>query len=948
MQQTILLPPHEIVAAPLQRTFLGWDRPALPAAAAALAEHYDGGEELRMDRAAVVLPGARAGRRLKALLADEAERRGVRLVPPRVLTVGALPELLYRAGRPAAGAALARRVWARALRGLPDEARARLSAAPPADAREWLRLARVVEALHQEVGGAGRRFAEVPECCAEGLLFADGARWEALADAQAAYEAELVRLGWADRDLARIDALAGEVRAERDLWLVGVVEMPGVARRLLDRLPPDAPPVRVLVHAPESEAAGFDAAGCLRPEAWSARPIPLRDEQVAVRGRPGEQADAAAAALAALDGRYAADQISVAVPDEELVPYLEQRLAAAGVSVHAASGEPVERTPVARLLAAVADYLDGARFECFAALVRHPGLARRLLRTLPDEGWVEALDAYFCDALPARVDGRLPGRAAAVEAVRAALHHDTLLGGLGGRRTLAEWMPALLAFVAEVYDGDPSPRLRDACDALRAAAAELHRLPPELDEPCDAAAALRHLLDEARGALLPPEPDRDAVELLGWLEMRLDDAPVAVVTGFNEPFLPESLNAHPFLPNALRERLGLVCNTRRLARDAYELSALLHSREHVAVVAGRRGAAGDPLRPSRLLFAVEGRAVAERVRRFYADTAPSAPAAGAPEPDARGFRLPAQTTLRAPEPIRRVPVTAFRRIMADPYVFALESVLRLETMDDGPREMDGLRFGSLAHQILEAFARGERVHDTDEAAARAALDTLLDDAVRARFGQRALPAVRIQAEQLRARLHRFAAWHAAWVADGWRVAGIECTTPEDGVALDTGAGEVHLTGRIDRIDHHPGRGEWALFDYKTGDRGASPEDTHRAGRGEARRWTDLQLPLYRHLLPHVADADGRRPWDAHPGGAVRLGYVALPRTLEETGARFAEWTGDELEEADECARGVGRLLLANRFEFDAARAGAQRGTPLAPLLGIGYLESAVGAEESDA
>src|SRR5690606_26240689 len=112
--------------------------------------------------------------------------------------------------------------------------------------------------------------------------------------------------------------------------------------------------------------------------------------------------------------------------------------------------------------------------------------------------------------------------------------------------------------------------------------------------------------------------DRDAVELLGWLELRLDDAPVAVITGFNEPFLPESVNAHPFLPNSLRERLGLVGNSRRFARDAYELTALVHSRERLRVIAGRRSATGDPLRPSRLAFAVEGETLARRVEQFYA------------------------------------------------------------------------------------------------------------------------------------------------------------------------------------------------------------------------------------------------------------------------------------------------------------------------------------------
>jgi FMN phosphatase YigB (HAD superfamily) len=53
-----------------QRIFLDWQRPALPLAARALAETYRDGDVLRLDRALVALPGARAGRRLKELLVE--------------------------------------------------------------------------------------------------------------------------------------------------------------------------------------------------------------------------------------------------------------------------------------------------------------------------------------------------------------------------------------------------------------------------------------------------------------------------------------------------------------------------------------------------------------------------------------------------------------------------------------------------------------------------------------------------------------------------------------------------------------------------------------------------------------------------------------------------------------------------------------------------------------
>ena len=83
------------------RRFLGWDKPLLAQAAACLLERYLGGGPVDgpldlgpgFDRVMVVVPGARAGRRLGELLADQPASR--HLVPPSIVTVGQLPERLY-------------------------------------------------------------------------------------------------------------------------------------------------------------------------------------------------------------------------------------------------------------------------------------------------------------------------------------------------------------------------------------------------------------------------------------------------------------------------------------------------------------------------------------------------------------------------------------------------------------------------------------------------------------------------------------------------------------------------------------------------------------------------------------------------------------------------------------------------------------------------------------
>jgi ATP-dependent helicase/nuclease subunit B len=948
-----------VIGTSVQREFLGWSARFLPVAARFLAERHLRGGELRMDGSIVVVPGARAGRRLKELLVEEGERRAVRLVPPRVLTVGELPEVLYAAPLPAASPTLDRRVWSRVLRELPVERRTAIfrSPPPPGDLPGWARLGRIVQSLQDEVTGAGLRFGDVVACCSRGLLFADTERWEVLAAAQEEHDAVLAGLGLGDRGAQRIVAAErGELRRDREIWLCGVAEMPRVVQRMLERLAGAGGSVTTLVHAPASEAGSFDHTGCVLPEAWATRPLPLTEERLRVVGRPADQAREVVGVLASLDGRYAADEIVLAVPDEELLPYLEQRLSEAGVPVHVGQGTPVERTRAARLLEAVAGFVTGRRYEAGAALARHPDLTAALLRATREGGdrapagdsLLAALDRHFSEVLPSRLTPAPPA-ASAVVALSRRLDEPELLGRLRGKKPLSAWAPELLGLLVEVYGGRSLERSRpehrrllDSLQVIRRAALELHQLPAPVDEPCDAASAIAILLDEITGGTVAPEPGEAAVELLGWLELHLDDAPVAIVTGFNEHFLPESTGAHAWLPNSLRAALGMLDNERRYARDAYQLTALLSSREEVALIAGRRTATGDPLRPSRLMFAVHGEEVARRVRRFYGEEAERVPARLSASDGERGplrsrFELPPEPILRADEPIEHLSVSRFRAVLADPYLFALDAVRKLRTLDDSARELDGLAFGNLAHDALEAFGSSAASDSTDAAEIARFLDQVLEELVLERHGIDPLPAVRLQVAQLRARLRAFAAWQARWRADGWRIVAVECRTPDGGVPFPVDGRPFSISGRIDRIDHHPERG-WAVLDYKTGDRGETPEDSHRKGRD--RDWVDLQLPLYRYLLPAVLDSHGETPFTGSPGDPVHLGYILLPRETEEVGACFAEWGAGVLDGADEQAREVVRFLRRNHFAFDPAAVSPSRAGEYAALLGIGYLTGA--------
>jgi hypothetical protein len=964
-QTALDFPADDPAEGPVVRHFCDWAEPLLPAAARLLLDHYRDaeGESARMEDAVVVLPGARAGRRLKELLLEAASESDIRLVPPRTVTVKVLPELLYEPDRPFAPELVRKLIWAEALQAADRARLSTLFSLLPEAGEEgaglaaWMPLARELASLARTVAAGGHRFADVAEACAGTPLFDDAARWRVLARIQDDVERRLGRMGWADRDLVRCEVATGSGELtpghRGDVWLVGVAEVTGVLHRMLERVQVGV--LHAVVHAPSSRAGDFDGLGCIRPCVWSApeRHLPLSDRQVHVVDHPGDQADAVIRILADLDGAYSSEAIALGVPDPQVVPALEERMERSGVAVRDAAGRPLSRTGPYRLLQAAAEFVADRRYDSLAALVRHPDLAPWLgepgveprLERNRELGWLSALDRWYGRHLPSRMVAPYPGtdpEKGSDEGRLVALlmsRLDDLLRPLGDTRRLTEWPGPVLALLAAVYrlHQVSSTTLRGrsltrALGRLKEAAETFTRLPSTLSFPCDGTCFLRLLLQECADGRIPSTPDEDAVEMLGWLELHLDDTPVTVVTGVNEGSLPESVRGDVFLPDSLRSLLGLEDNRQRYARDLYRLTAMLASREVLHLVAGRRSAGGDPLRPSRLLFAADDDTVTRRVRRFFGtegDEVAHGPVSGeragpplALDPPPLGepaFRLPPEPVLDPRDVVRTVSVTEFRQLLDDPWSWALGRLHRPETENDHLVEMDGAVFGSLAHEVLEAFgeeeekrhARGERL-DGPEAVWQA-LEAELDRRVDYRFGPRAARArvaVRVQVEQLRARLRAFAAWHADWIDQGWRVQAVELSTPKDGgipFEWGGGGGTVGLKARIDRVDFHPETGRWAVFDYKTGDRGHDPEKTHRKGSAEAKEWVDLQLPLYHWLLPRLvgSGSPAGAPGDldeAPDPDRVEVGFILLPRSLDEVGASMAEWDVHVLAQGVQRAR----------------------------------------------
>jgi hypothetical protein len=896
---------------PIRRIFLGLHQPALPAAAEYMLDRYRVGNAADLHDVIVVVPGRRAGRRLLEILVEKSEGAGLLLTPPQFETGGTLPEQLYTPQRPFANDLTQDLAWTLALQTTPNEVLAPVIPNPPKDEEEdrWFELGRTFRRQHVELAADGIDFRAVAERGAKLDGFHETPRWQAMAAVQDRFHGILDDLELWDKQTARLVAIdKQECQTACDLIVIGTVDMNVATRQMLEQV---AERVTALIFAPQEWDERFDEHGCLLPSVWQEVGVPLKPAQVDVVSSPNDQALAVLRHIARYDGRYGADEITIGVPDERLIPDIDRVLETRGITTRWGPGGSLLESGPCTLLASLADYLGVEHFRGFAAFVRHPDVETWLNQERVPMGWLSELDEYHAEHLPYRLQRKWLGPKKNSERLQAAY---TAVRGLVNaidtdERPIAEWAQPLLQVLAEIYGTRQLQRHAPAdrstlaaCEAIREVLASYSYIPESLQPRLSATRVIRWTLDQLSGMPSPAPADEAAIEMLGWLELPLDDAPALIITSLNEVFIPESLNSDLFLPNQLRSQLGLLDNPRRYARDAYALTVMLESREDVRVIVGRRNHDGDPMVPSRLLFATDTADIAERALHFFRSVASEvselvSPVEMSMPSSSEGLQVPRPQPLV--EPIARMSVTSFRDYIACPYRYYLRHVLRLRTADDHADELDGAAFGSLAHEVLHHFGESPERDSTDVEQIRHTLHDALNRCVGKNFGRDAMAVVHVQVEQLRLRLDAFAEKQAAWAAEGWRIEHTEVPTDQHQHAELLVDGEsMRLTGRIDRIDVNTKTGQRVVFDYKTSDASKRPEDAHQQ-RGE---WVDLQLPLYRHLVRSLGIE-----------GPIGLGYITLSKDTSRIDFLQAGWSDADLEQADRLAYDIVRAVRSEHF-----------------------------------
>lgn len=882
----------------------------LPQAVAWLAREWAGEGPLDLARTLVVVPTRQAGRRLREALAEHAAVRGQAVFPPRVVT----PESLVTQGLAVGTATRLESLvtWTEVLRAEDlAEFRAVWPNDPPARDFAWaLRLGRELMRLQATLAEGGLHLGDV--AARAGADCPEIERWERLGALERLHAARLAGLGRRDAQAARILA-AREPAALVDTVRVVMIGTPDPLPLALRVLAVHATtvPVEILVFAPEAEAWAFDGWGRPLAEMWETRilTVPQFVERVHLCADPAEQAARIAAIAAACPEPETT--LGIGIADPELLPLLENTLARAGIAAFNPEGRPRRHDGLYSLLAALADFAAEPAFMNVAALARCPDvlewLRGRFGGTFSPAGFLAELDQLGADHLPPTLAA---ARAHAGESrVGPAL---AVLAELRATLTRGEFPANASAALMEIFTGrelDAVGELAESAEAWMAGLRELERaLAMDAAAELTVAEAWQFALGAFADEVRTEERPAGAVDLLGWLELLWDDAPHLVVAGLNDGRVPSAIVGDVFLPETLRARLGLKRNVERFACDAYLLAAIAASRDgaggRLDVLLGKTSAAGDPLRPSRLLLRCADEELPARVAQLFRPVAAARPS----PPWARAWRL----TPRAVPAPTKLSVTALRDWLACPFRFYLKHALRMGRVEPEKAELDARDFGTLLHGTLQQLGEEAALRECTEAARlREFLLERFELAVRRRYGaELTLPLV-VQFESARQRLRAAAEIEAQARAEGWRTVRVEWK-------FEFPLGGLVVSGKIDRIDRHAD-GRVRVLDYKTGDAATEPVTAHlRAVRsdeherpewlrtmneaGKARAWADLQLPLYRRAVA------------AEFGDAVACGYFNLPKAAGETAVTmWDDFSRETQAAAERCAEGVIAAVVAGEF-----------------------------------
>lgn len=878
-----------------ERCFLGWNRPFLYSVRDQLVTQFQRDSVLDLSAVIAVLPGNRAVRRLLNLLIDETEKRSLEFIPPLLITPGSLAEVLY----PKALIASEHErtiAWVHAIKALSKEDRRIISTREFSehDIIDWYRLAQRLQSIIGDMEEQLLVPEDVLNILSSSERFSDEARWEVLSNIYQDVQLSLSQHQFTSR-VELLDVPSENLHFSQknlSIILVNILDVSQLMYRLIEQ---NATDIQTYIFAPSSAAEEFDDWG--RPLHSNTRklcPSPCLN-QISFVDTPSDQVPRVIDVLQALGPSCSPQSITVGTTKSDDVHTIVEALRSYSYSSRSGDGTPASLTSPVIFLNLVRNYFKNRSFNALSALCRHVDVEKYIGGSSIHSGdsIIRLLDWVAATSFPENVDTISDAAYTKVGWIIEKI--DFLVSPLSHRKApFEEWIEPLLTMLKNLYGekqliiGIESNRLViEGCMAIRDVLGKLRSKHFVELTACDVIDIIVQLL---QATPIPHVEETEAIECLGWLELALDDAPVSILLNCSEGYLPETVDTDPFLPDSLRQQLGLRCNQQRFFRDRFLLKTMLESKEITHFIVPKRSEEDELLLTSRLLLQESNPQSIAILREYLKPSSSDNYKIPLEQDRSSECSIPSS----APEIVElplSVSVRGIELYAECPYRFYLAEVLKLISINDGAHELDSPSIGSLIHDVLYSFFSSR----VNQAISDEIVKTLLElsqEYARNRFGSHLQAAIRLQLHQINKRWVNFAHWHANQYLEGWRIRYAEHAFENADLSSLIPGITLKLKGRIDRIDEHERTGAIRIIDYKTGKESVSPDKYHQSKTA----WKKFQLPLYWGIMRHELGLTESQI------NTSELGFVQLSADIPHSVFHKATWSSDEIRDGIKATR----------------------------------------------
>lgn len=765
----------------------------------------------------------------------------------------------------------------------------------------------------------------------------DASRWKKLTRLETAFQQGLKDADLTDPTtelLAAVDHTAA-FREYRKLFLIATPDLPPIAiKRLKNVLAQTDIHIHIFITAPDPEETDskehdFDEWGQIIPEKWKDRALPINDTYHTLHPvKDPAGAAELAAKLVQQHGVFDTEKTITAIADPTVFPDFEKAFSrfrkedsGEHLSVYDPAGVPMKKlriVPVLKLLDALGKDTSPATVNLF---LRNHDLAAYCVRNakfnFTDE-MLAAADQYFLAKLPDMIHTGLPdpdrdryqiAPQALKRLFELLIKRHRLFAD--GRETGVKPIRKLLKdiFFAESYPPVLGVAFSSEETEVRNVLSNLERSRMFNDLPCRE--VLELLILTLQDQVCYPEHEQDALEICGFLDLPFKKADEIVLCGINDGLIPEKTGQNTFLTDTKRTLLGLPDNGTRHARDCFYLCYLLQKTAHegkkMHLIAWEFNQDRTPARFSPLLFNGSNDELLKRIRDLYPKVEEKTAA-----PQHYGSST---ITLQADFTNAFVKkhsdgteqlilsVTDFKSFLESPLRAFFSRSEQMNRIDYERLDLDNADFGTVCHAVLEKI---KNTFGAEKEDLYKSMEAELASCMKQMFGYPLPVLLEIQQDILKNRLYHSAQKIAddargfTCIETEWKLGGRE----QNGIVFH----DAVIRGKIDRIEWSKDGRILRLIDFKTFNKKKSPAEEHLHAGRDSLHFTDLQLPLYKLLLP-LDEAF----WKTHPEldrNEIRIvcGYFCLPTAVTETGYIMWDDLDDIMDFAEEQTKEIIDML----------------------------------------